>query len=173
MHSDQRSKRENLSGPEAISKLKTLAEDAGVCMFTTNINRFPHQSRPMSLQEVDDDGNLWFISSSDSHKNAEMNVDDHVTLYFQNKGKYEFLVVNGEAEVFIDKETIDRHWTEFANAWFNGKNDPRVSVICVRPLDVDYWDTKDGKIISFIKMSFSALTGAKGNDGGVSGKIRV
>jgi general stress protein 26 len=142
-------------------------------MFTTNLNHFPHTSRPMSLQEVDENGTLWFISSSDSHKNAELNVDRRVTLYFQNKSSYEFLLVNGEATIYVDKGMIDQHWTEFAKAWFDGKDDPRVSVIAVKPLDCDYWDTKNGKIVSFIKMSFNALTGSKGDDGGIEGKLHV
>jgi len=173
MHSNPQSPVENLYGDEAISKLKTLAEDAAVCMFTTNPDHFPHQSRPMSLQEVDNEGVLWFISSTDSMKNEELEQDNRVTLYFQNKSSYEFLLVNGEARIFTDKATIDKHWTEFAKAWFDGKDDPRVSVIGVRPGDCDYWDTKDGKIVSFIKMSFNALTGRKGDDGGIEGKLHL
>ena len=38
-------------------------------MFCSKLNQFPHASRPMALQEVDETGKLWFISSTESHKN--------------------------------------------------------------------------------------------------------
>lgn len=173
MHSNEQSPRLDLAGQEAINKLKELAEDARNCMFTTQMNQFPHATRPMSLQKVENDGSLWFISATNSHKNAELESDPRVTLYFQNNKSYEFLVVNGTAEIHTDQATIEKYWTDFANAWFEGKEDPTVSIISVHPTDCDYWDTQDGKIMSFIKMSFQALTGVKTDDGGIEGKIRV
>ena len=173
MHSNEQSPRMDLKGNDAIVKLKELAEKAGNCIFSTNVGNFPHTSRPMALQEVDDQGKLWFISSNESHKNAEILQDNRVTLYFQNNGAYEFLVVSGLAIIHNNKKLVDKYWNALANAWFDGKDDPRITIISVDPVDSDYWDTKDGKIISFIKMSFNALTGAKSDDAGVEGKLKI
>lgn len=173
MRTNEQSPQENLSGREAIQKLKEIAEGARNCMFTTKVENYPPATRPMALQQVDEEGVLWFISSTDSHKNAELLTDPRVTLYFQNNSGYEFLVVNGMARIHTDQETIDKNWTPLANAWFEGKDDPTVSVISVKPEDCNYWDTRNGKIMSFIKMSFQALTGVKTDDGGVEGKIVV
>lgn len=173
MHSNEQSPRMDLINNEAVIKLKELAEKARNCIFSTNVANFPHTSRPMALQEVDDQGKLWFISSKESNKNSEIEKDNRVTLYFQNNGAYEFLVVSGRAAIHTDKSIIEKYWTPFANAWFDGKDDPRVTVISVDPIDSDYWDTKDGKIISFIKMSFNAITGSKSDDAGVEGKLKI
>ena len=173
MHSDKQSPRQDLQGAEATAKLKELAEKAGTCFFTTRVDQFPHTTRPMALQAVDEQGKLWFISSLESHKNMEIGTDNRVVLYFQNTGSYEFLVVSGTATVETGTALIEKYWTDFANAWFDGKDDPDVSLLCVLPVDSDYWDTKDGKIVSFIKMSFNILTGKKGDDGGMEGKLAV
>lgn len=173
MDSNEQSTRKDLSNQEAVNKLKELAEKAGTCMFTSNLSEFPHTARPMALQEVDETGKLWFISSTESHKNKEIENDNRVTLYFQKNGTYQFLAVSGHAQIYTDKSTIEKYWTNFANAWFDGKDDPTVSIISVDPVDSDYWDTKDGKIISFIKMSFMAITGTKGDDNGIEGKLAV
>ena len=173
MHSDKQSPRQDLFNKEAVEKLKELAEKSRNCMFSTNVSSYPHTSRPMALQEVDDQGRLWFISSTESHKNAEIQTDPRVCLYFQNNSSYEFLVVSGKATIHTDKALIEKYWTNFANAWFDGKDDPTVSIISVDPDDSDYWDTKNGKIISFIKMSFMALTGTKSEDGGIEGSLEV
>jgi len=173
MYSNEQSPRQDLSSQEAVAKLKELAEKAGTCMFSTNVSSFPHTTRPMALQEVDQTGKLWFISSTQSHKNEEIENDNRVTLCFQNSGTYQFLAVSGYAQIYTDKPTIEKYWTPFANAWFNGKDDTTVSIISVDPVDSDYWDTKDGKILSFIKMSFMAITGNKGDDNGIEGKLTV
>ena len=58
---------ENLNGAEAITKLKALAEDAKTCFFTSNIKTgLPASARPMTVQEVDNEGNLWFLIANDS-----------------------------------------------------------------------------------------------------------
>lgn len=173
MHSDDQSPRQDLYNQEAVEKLKELAEKAGTCFFNTRVGRFPHTTRPMALQEVDENGTLWFISSKTSHKNREIEADNRVVLNFQNNGSYEFLAVSGEASIRTDKSLIEKYWTPFAKAWFDGKDDPDISIISVQPLECDYWDTKDGKIVSFIKMSFNMLTGAKGDDGGLEGKLKI
>jgi len=173
MHSNEQLPRQDLNNQEAVAKLKELAEKAGTCMFSTNVSSFPHTTRPMTLQAVDETGKLWFISSTESEKNKEIENDNRVSLFFQNSGTYQFLAVSGYAQIYTDKPTIEKYWTDFAKAWFDGKDDPTVSVISVDPIDSDYWDTKDGKIISFIKMSFMAITGIKGDDNGVEGKLIV
>ena len=171
--SDAISPKENLSSEEAIKKLKELAEGAGNCFFTTKINESTPHTRPMALQEVCDQGNLWFISSSESHKNEEISDDARVQLYFQNNSSYEYLYVLGTASIHKDKELIDKYWTSFANAWFDGKDDPRVTIIKVKPIDSYYYETKDNKVVAMAKMLFVAATGAKMEDGGVEGKLEI
>ena len=100
--------KENLFNTEAISKLKELSEKAKICMFITNLkNNPPFNSRPMSLQECDEEGNLWFVSSKESYKNMEIHVDNQVQLYFMNNGDYEYLSVLGKAFIYDDKSTIE------------------------------------------------------------------
>lgn len=45
---------QNLFQKEAIEKLKELSEKARTCMFVTELDQLPSNSRPMSLQECDD-----------------------------------------------------------------------------------------------------------------------
>lgn len=164
---------QNLDREAAIKKMKELAEHTPTCMFITKLNSFPNEARPMALQEVDDAGVFWFISSTESNKNHDIENDNRVQLTFQNDSKYEYMTVYGEAHIHTDKALIEKYWTDFANAWFEGKDDPRVTIVSVDIKDGYYWDTKDGKFISLVKMSYSALTGSKLNDGGVEGVLHV
>ena len=171
--SDAISPQKDLTNEEAIKKMKELAEAAGNCFFTTNINDATPHTRPMALQEVCDQGNLWFISSSESHKNEEISNDAKVQLYFQNNSKYEYLYILGQASIHNDPKLIDKYWTNFANAWFDGKDDPRVTIIKVKPLDAYYYEPKENKLVAMAKMLFVAATGKKMEDGGIEGKLEV
>lgn len=170
--SDQQAS-ENLIALKAIEKLQNIAKDARTSMLHTSLSDFPHSCRPMSLQTADDEGNLYYLSSSDGSQNAEIAKDSRVQVTFQNNSSFEYLVVHGHATIIKDQATIDKYWTSFANAWFDGKQDPRVTVIKVTPDGGYYWDTQNGKIISSMKMLFSALTGADVGDGGVSGRLKL
>jgi len=166
---------ENLTQTEAIKKLKELSEKAGTCMFCTDLTTLPIAARPMSLRETDEEGNLWFLSSSDSNKNFEIAEDNRVQLLFMNNSDYEYLSVFGKAYVYKDRATIEEKWTRIANAWFEeGKDDPKVSVIRVTPDETYYWDTKAGKLVSFVTFAAAALTGKKtDNSDGVEGNLHV
>lgn len=164
---------ENLSNTEAVDKLKELAEKAKTFMFTTSIQSDYPTTRPMTVQEVDEAGRLWFISSSESHNVDEIKANNRVQLYFSNTDRYEFLYVLGEASLHTDKTLVEKYWTKFAEAWFDGKDDPRVRIVSVKPVDAYYWDTKYSKIVSLIKIGWAAVTGAKMEDGGIEGTLKV
>lgn len=93
---------QDLNGQEAIETIKKLTEKAGVCFFVTDIGKNPH-SIPMSLQEVDEEGTLWFISSSESTHNQNLAKDPSVHLYFLNNSSYEYVFIQGKGEVSKDR----------------------------------------------------------------------
>lgn len=164
---------QNLSNNEAVLKLKELAEEIRVCMFCTNLSSSPFSTRPMGLSEVDEEGKLWFLSASDSNKNWELQQDEKVQLIFSSPSGSHFLNIFGEADIFTDEKSIEKAWTPMAKAWFkDGKDDPHLSVIRVYPLDAYYWDTRNGKMVSLIKIAAAAITGTS-MDGGVEGQLVV
>jgi general stress protein 26 len=163
----------NLEDREAIQKLKTLVKHNNICMFITFLTEIPMQARPMSAQEVDNEGNLWFLSSKSSNKNFEIGEDARVQFFFANTGNSEYLSIYGHAEVLRDREKIEQIWSPIVKAWFQeGKDDPDLSVIKVTPEDINYWDTKNSKMVSLFKIMTSVVSG-KTMDDGVEGKLRI
>ncbi len=164
---------ENLNNTQAIEKLKAIAGDIKIAIFCTDLTQLPINSRPMSVQDIDDEGNLWFISSTESNKNFEIKKDDKVQLFFSKISSSQYLSVYGHATIYKDQEKINELWSPIAKAWFEeGKKDPKVTLIKVTPADAYYWDTKDGKVITLLKIASDALFGTK-NDIGVEGKLNV
>ena len=166
--------RKDLSGEEAIAKIKTLVEKAQTCFFcTSTVSSGSSGTRPMSVQQVDDTGGLWFLSADDSHKNDELTSNPGVTLYFQGSAHSDFLVLNGVATISRDKAKIKELWEPVVKTWFTeGVDDPRITVIQVKPSDGYYWDTKHGTAIAGIKMLIGAAIG-KTLDDSIEGTLRL
>lgn len=163
----------NLYGQDAVKKLKDIAEDIDICMFCTEVEKLPFSTRPMSTQEVDEEGNFWFFSRRGSNKNKEIMQDDTVQLIYADKSKNEYLSVVGEVDVFLNHHKIEELWNGVMKAWFEeGKDDPELTLMRVRPTESYYWDTKDGKIVSMLKILASAATGAN-MDGGIEGNAQI
>lgn len=161
----------NLAAQDGIEKMKELIDHNAICLFTTNLRETHINTRPMTTQQVDDDGNFWFFSAEDSHKNLEISKDDRVQLFFSNPGDAEFMTVHGMAEILHNKQKIEELWSPIVKAWFKGgKDDEALSLIKVIPDDVYYWDTKTNKMISLIKILGAALTNKTFNEG-VEGEI--
>ncbi len=164
----------NLVSSEAAKKIKEMAEDIKICMFCTELLQLPITTRPMSVQEVDDKGNLWFISSKQSNKNFEILKDDRVQLFFSKMSDSHYLSVFGNATIYRDKSKIEEVWSPIAKAWFEeGEDDPDVTVIKVKPSDAYYWDTKEGKVITLFKIAAAAITGGTAKDIGIEGQIKM
>lgn len=164
----------DLSGQAAIDEIKTIVKKAQTCFFCTAVSTSGSSgARPMSVQKVDDAGNLWFLSADDSHKNLELAMDDSVKLYFQGSAHSDFLLLNGYATVSRDKAKIKELWEFIGNTWFTeGVDDPRITVIKVTPTDGHYWDTKHGNMIAGIKMLIGAAL-HKTMDDSMEGNLRI
>jgi len=163
----------NLSGREGIEKLQELVKKARVCMFCTKVNEMPFETRPMSIQDVDEEGNIWFFSGESSNKNLQIEEDNHVQLVYSNKGDNEFLTVYGIAEIIKDTAKAEELWEPIVKAWFkDGVDDPNLTIIKVKPQDVYYWDTQHGKVTAMVKIAIAAMSN-KVMDDGVEGKLKV
>ena len=151
----------DLNHKEAIDKLKSLVEDITICLFCTDLKTDDGSTcRPMSALKVCDRGNIWFFSEKDSEKNKAIVNDKNVQLFFSHPGKSSYMVVNGEAEIISDKTKIEELWSPVAKIWFKeGKDDPDISIIKVLPSTAYYWDTDGNRMINFLRMVASVVTG--------------
>ena len=165
---------QNLKGQAAVQRIQEMVKGSSTCFFCTAVSRGGSNGvRPMSVQQVDDEGNLWFLSASDSHKNQELTADHWVKLYFQGSAHSDFLMLKGKGAVSTDKAKIKELWQPLLKTWFTeGIDDPRITVIKVAPTEGYYWDNKHGNAVAGIKMLIGAAIG-KTLDDSIEGKLKV
>ena len=164
----------DLAGTEAGKKIKELVGKSNTCFFCTQLTTGePLKTRPMSVQKVDEGGNFWFLSADDSHKNAEIGIDNRVQLLFQGSDYSDFLSVYGVATITKDKQLIEELWEPILKTWFtDGIDDPRITVIKVQNQEGYYWDNKHGNAVAFVKMAAGAILG-KTLDDSIEGTLTV
>lgn len=166
--------REDLSGAQAIQRIKDVVDKAKTCFFRTGSSSGESEGvRPMNVREVDNAGRLWFLMASDSHTVQELNRQAQVDLFFQGSAHSDFLHLTGTAALSRDPARIKQLWEPVLKTWFTeGENDPRITVVQVTPTRGYYWDNKHGNIVAGVKMVLGAATGQTLDDS-IEGKIRM
>ncbi len=165
---------DNLQHQDAIEKIKELTKKAETCFFSTaKSTEGSNGTRPMSVLETDDQGNLWFLCANDSHVYSEIKFEPFVKLYFQGSAHSDFLYLEGHASLSRDQDKIEELWNPMVKNWFTeGKDDPRIAVIKYEPKSGYYWDNKHGNFVAGVKMMIGAISG-KTMDDSIEGELKV
>jgi general stress protein 26 len=162
-----------LASGEAVAKIKSIAkgEIAMLCTFPKEAAS-AMRSRPMGTAGIDDDGTVWFMTQRDGETAREIEENATVQLIYAIPGRSEFLTLEAKATITRDQAKIDELWKGFQNTWFDGKEDPNLVLIRVRPERGYYWDTKHNKVVQWAEIMIGAITG-KEMDDSVEGKLKV
>lgn len=162
----------NLYNQEAREKIKELAESIDFAMMCTDLENMPFHSIPMSTKEIDAEGDIWFLSSTESHHTEHILKDNRSVLLYSKPGNMSFLKIHGFAHVVRDKTRIESLYGKMDDTWFDGVDDPKLCSIKFQPREAQYWEPKHNKIITLFKMGVGALTNSEPNLGN-TGSLKV
>mgnify|MGYP002795019820 FL=1 len=162
----------NLTSKEAIKKMTALVDDIKTAMLLTDLKKQPISAIPMTTKEVDEEGDIWFLSGMNSGHNSNIVKNPQVQLLYSDPSGMEFISIYGVASVITDKEKLKKLYSSSDDAWFEGEDDPNLSALKITPKEAYYWDTKQNKYISLFKMGLAAATGKKA-DVGEKGKLKL
>jgi general stress protein 26 len=162
----------NLTQDAAVEKIRQLAKAARVCLLGTSEGHLPLEVRPMTVQDVDAAGNLWFLSARSSFQNHQISRHPQAQLLFANPGSSEFLSLQGRAFVTDSRPLKEKYWNPLATGWFpGGIDDPELTVLRFQTESGHYWDTEYGKTVTLLSVVAGALTG-KPLSSGVQGNLK-
>lgn len=144
-----------------IRKLKELTKDLERCMMTTITEEGKLYSRPMSVQEIDGEGNIWFFTHSDTDKIKEIRNEDSININYMGKN---YVSIYGEAEIVEDDKLKKDKWTKDAKAWFQTSyDDPSIKLIKVNTESAEYWESEGAK--TFLEIVTSMIKREEPNPG--------
>lgn len=157
---------------ESINKLRELIKEIDFAMLTT-MSGDKLRSRPMSTQQVEFDGDLWFFTGSDTHKVEEIEKDKRVNVAYAKPESNTFVSVSGTAELVKDRAKIEELWNPIYKAWFpKGLDDPTLVLLKISVEEAEYWDSPNSTFIQIIGFVKALATGQRA-DGGDHGKVKL
>ena len=108
-----------------------------------------------------------------SIKVKEVNEQRTVHLVYAHPGKASYLDVWGLAEVITDRQQIVDKWSPIVKAWFpDGVTDPNLALLKVQPYEAYFWEAQSGRMVQFLKMAASVVTGKRLAEG-AKGSLNV
>ncbi|MCZ2823209.1 MULTISPECIES: pyridoxamine 5'-phosphate oxidase family protein [unclassified Modestobacter] len=139
-------------------KVAELLKDERIAVFTTITPDGTLMSRPMSMQQVEFDGDLWFFASRSSRKVAQVTANPQVNV--ATSGSDSWVSLTGHAVVFDDLAKKQQLWNPVVEAWFpNGPEDPDVVLLRVDAASAEYWDSPGGRLASVFSFAKAKVTG--------------
>ena len=130
-----------MSSNDPVQTLLKKTQDAGVCMLTTTENDGRLVSRPMAIQDIDDDHTIWFLSRIDTPTVREVTGGQQVNVTVAEKGFWASIA--GTATVDGDVERKKAFWSKTTEAFFGESKpeDPDIVLLRVTPKTGQYWDS--------------------------------
>jgi general stress protein 26 len=162
-----------MTRPEAISKLGELIKEIDFAMFTTVDQDGTLRSRPMSTQQVEFDGDLWFFTGASTDKVDEIQHDQQVNLAYADPKNQRYVSVSGSARLVRDQAKIKELWNPAYKAWFpKGLEDPDLALLQVSVSKAEYWDSPSSTVAHIIGFAKAIATG-QSYQGGENEKINL
>ncbi|MEV4704861.1 pyridoxamine 5'-phosphate oxidase family protein [Actinoplanes sp. NPDC049316] len=155
-------------------KLKELVKDARIGMLTTMTTDGKHVSRPMALQDVEFDGDLWFFTYADSDLVAQIRANPQVNVSFSDAKQHAWTSVSGSAVQTDDRAKAEELWNPLLKAWFpDGLETPNLTLVKVHADSAEYWESAhSSKVVTLLGYAKAAVTG-KTPDAGENETVRL
>jgi general stress protein 26 len=145
-------------------KVAELLKGQRIGMLTTTDAQGTLISRPMALQEVEFDGNLWFFAERTSRKVAHVSASPQVNVTVGSGSTW--VSLTGSARVVEDAAKKRELWNSAVEAWFpDGPDDDAVILLTVDAESAEYWDTPGGRVASLISFAKAKATGTRYSGG--------
>lgn len=135
--------------PRDRQDLVELVREFDTAMLVTETPEGALRARPMAIARVEDQGDMWFVTSSDSPKVEEIRGHHAVNVTLQ--GKNRFLSLSGQAWIVRDRAKIDELWSKAYEPYFpQGKDSPDLVLIRVQADHGEYWDFSGAQRLRYL-----------------------
>jgi len=150
---------------DELDQLKKRIKDVKFGMFTTADATGRLTSRPLTSQQVDDAGTMWFFVSDQEEFTRELANSPSVNVSFADVDDHLYVSVSGHAELTRERAKMEELWKPTVKAWFpQGLDDPHLALLKVTMQSAEYWDTGNSKMVTLFAMAKAAITGKPPTD---------
>lgn len=156
---------------DGAAKVAALVAAHRFAMMTTRDPDGTLVSRPMTLQETEFDGDLWFFAERGSRKLAHLAADPQVNVTVGSGASW--VSLTGTCIAVENPERKRELWNAGVDAWFpQGPDDDSVVLLKVVAESAEYWDTPGGRLATLVSFAKATLTGQR-YDGGENERVEL
>lgn len=162
-----------MSRDESIKHIAGIIKEIKFAEVTT-VNAEGHlHARPLTTQQTEFDGDLWFIVGKDSGTVADVQTSPEVNASYSDPGKNVYLSIAGRAELVEDRAKLEELWSDFYKAYFEGGiDDPNVQLLKINAHGAEYWEDRH-HVRNLVQMAVAAVTGKTSNDHGTNETVKL
>jgi general stress protein 26 len=145
---------------DPVRTVATMLQDQRLGVLTTVAPDGTLIARPMALQEVEFDGDLWFFAERGSRKVAHVAAHPGVNVAVGSGATW--VSVAGTADVVDDVAKKRELWSTAVEAWLpEGPESPQSVLVRVRAESAEYWDAPGGRVATLLSFVKSKVTGER------------
>lgn len=149
---------------DGVRTVAEIVKNVKIAMLTTVGADGRLVSRPMGVQDVDFDGDLWFFADEGSHKVHEIEHGSPANASFC--GDTAWVSVSGRAEVLRDPEKARELWGQTAQAYYpDGPETPGLVIIRVAGETAEYWASPGGRVATMFRLVKARIVGERPEEG--------
>lgn len=157
---------------DAVKKVAGIIRDVKFGMLTTVTSEGHLHSRPMTTQQTEFDGDVWFIGDKRSEAVQDMQARPQVNVSYSHPDRGEYVSLNGAATLPDDPAKLDELWNDAYKEYFEGgRADPNIQLIKIDANGAEFWES-DGRVRSLFQLARN-LVGGKQNDRGANETVKL
>ncbi|MDQ6612276.1 MAG: pyridoxamine 5'-phosphate oxidase family protein [Gemmatimonadota bacterium] len=157
------------SKAEKTKEFHALVDDIKLGMLVTQTPDGALVSRAMQTQKRRPGVDLWFVTSTETHKVAELEANPEVNVTYVDNSSRDWVSVSGTARITQDRNLIRELYQPDWKAWFpeqspeldGSTEDPRIVIIEIDAHSVTYLKGMDSRPVAMFKVLRAMATGTK------------
>ena len=140
-------------------KVAELVDGIRIAMLTTHDGE-RLVSRPMATQDVEFDGDVWFVTERSAPWVGQLQSDPQVNVAYA--GSSSWISLSGTARVVDDPGRLREYWNTFTDAWLEGgPENPENVLVHVEAHSAEYWDSPGSKVTQVLNLVKARVTGER------------
>ncbi|MGZ3772544.1 MAG: pyridoxamine 5'-phosphate oxidase family protein [Pseudobdellovibrionaceae bacterium] len=146
---------------ENVKIFGDLVKNIKFAMITTINKEGRLRSCPLTAQEIDIDGDLWFVINKNSEVYKNVHDDSRVNVSFSSESQI-YISVSGKGETIDDSDKLNMLWSPSLKIWFPiGKGDPNIAILKINVESVEYWQHPTFKVVHLGTFAKAFIGGEK------------
>lgn len=152
--SEKKQETAHVEGKEAMQHVTEMIKGIKFAMLTTSGQGGELSSRPMTTQDQEFDGDLWFIGSRSAEVSKQIKANPQVNAAYAGPKEGAYVSISGTGHLVEDRAKLEELWSDAYKMYFDGGiDDPDVQLIKIEASRAEYWDSGSSRTL------FQRLTG--------------